>query len=90
MHRKGVPVLAIKDQLRHTSSKITESFYIGSDLNYQREMVEKLINLNLELRQEMRRQKNWTLADQIRDRLKEIGIVLEDRADGATGWSKEK
>jgi cysteinyl-tRNA synthetase len=53
-------------------------------------MVEKLIHLNLDLRQEMRKQKNWALADQIRDRLKEIGIALEDRADGATGWSKEK
>ena len=43
MHRKGVPVVAIKDQLRHTSSKTTESFYIGSDVDYQREMIEKLV-----------------------------------------------
>jgi len=43
MHRKGVPVLVIKDQLRHTNVKTTVDFYIGSDVNYQREMIEKLI-----------------------------------------------
>jgi integrase len=43
MHRKGVPALAIKDQLRHTNIKTTVDFYIGSDLDYQREMIEKLI-----------------------------------------------
>jgi len=43
MHRKGVPALVIKDQLRHTNVKTTVDFYIGSDVNYQREMIEKLI-----------------------------------------------
>jgi integrase len=43
MHRKGVPALAIKDQLRHTNIKTTVDFYIGSDVDYQREMIEKLI-----------------------------------------------
>ena len=43
MHLKGVPALAIKDQLRHTSVKTTESFYIGSDIEYQRKQNEKLI-----------------------------------------------
>jgi integrase len=43
MHRKGVPALVIKDQLRHTNVKTTVDFYIGSDVAYQREMIEKLI-----------------------------------------------
>jgi integrase len=43
MHRKGVPALVIKDQLRHTNVKTTVDFYIGSDVSYQREMIEKLI-----------------------------------------------
>ncbi len=43
MHRKGVPALVIKDQLRHTNVKTTVDFYIGADVNYQREMIEKLI-----------------------------------------------
>ena len=43
MHRKGVPALVIKDQLRHTNVKTTVDFYIGSDVDYQREMIEKLV-----------------------------------------------
>jgi integrase len=43
MHRKGVPALVIKDQLRHTNVKTTVDFYIGQDEDYQREMIEKLI-----------------------------------------------
>jgi hypothetical protein len=42
MHRKGVPALAIKEQLRHTNIKTTVDFYIGADLAYQREQLEKL------------------------------------------------
>ncbi|MGZ3568034.1 MAG: tyrosine-type recombinase/integrase, partial [Thermodesulfobacteriota bacterium] len=44
MHRKGVPALAIKDQLRHSDIRTTVDFYIGSDLEYQREQNEKLSN----------------------------------------------
>jgi hypothetical protein len=33
----------IKDQLRYTNVKATVDFYIGSDVAYQREMIEKLI-----------------------------------------------
>ena len=43
MYRKGVPALAIKDQLRHTNIKTTIDFYIGSDVDYQRKIIEKLI-----------------------------------------------
>jgi hypothetical protein len=43
MHRKGIPTLVIKDQLRHTNVKTTVDFYIGSDVAYKREMIEKLI-----------------------------------------------
>ena len=43
MNLKGSPLMAIRDQLRHSSVKTTEGFYIGSDMNYQREQAEKLI-----------------------------------------------
>jgi len=43
MNLKGSPPMAIRDQLRHTSVKTTEGYYIGSDLGFQREQVEKLI-----------------------------------------------
>ena len=43
MHWKGVPALVIKDQLRRTNVKTTVDFYIGQDVGYQGEMIEKLI-----------------------------------------------
>ena len=42
MYQKGVPALSIKEQLRHSTIKTTESFYIGSDIEYQREQGERL------------------------------------------------
>ena len=45
--------------------------------------VERLI----EERQAARKDKNWALADQIRDQLKELGIVLEDTPQGIK-WRK--
>ncbi len=42
LHLKGADTMAIRDQLRHTSSQTTESFYIGSDIEYQREQIERL------------------------------------------------
>ncbi len=32
--------------------------------------------------------KNWAEADRVRDQLKAMGIVLEDRKDGTVGWRK--
>jgi len=46
MHLKGAELKSIKDQLRHTSSRTTESFYIGSDVTYQRKQNETLANDN--------------------------------------------
>ena len=47
----------------------------------------QLMDLLIKLRQEARGGKNFALADRIRDGLAQIGITLEDRADG-TGWRK--
>jgi cysteinyl-tRNA synthetase len=32
--------------------------------------------------------KNWAEADRVRDQLKALGILLEDRKDGTTGWRR--
>src|SRR5512140_101100 len=53
------------------------------------EGAEKFINLLLEVRAEARKQKQWPLSDMIRDRLKELGVIVEDSKDGATWrWGK--
>jgi cysteinyl-tRNA synthetase len=46
------------------------------------------IDLLLEVRNELRAQKNWALSDKIRDELKALGVILEDSKDGTT-WSWE-
>jgi len=43
------------------------------------------INLLIEVRSEVRKQKLWALSDQIRDKLKELGVTIEDSKDG-TSW----
>jgi cysteinyl-tRNA synthetase len=43
------------------------------------------INLLIEVRTEVRKQKLWALSDQIRDKLKELGVTIEDSKDG-TMW----
>jgi cysteinyl-tRNA synthetase len=46
---------------------------------------DKFVNLLVEIRTEMRKQKNWAMSDLIRDRLKELGVAIEDAKDG-TVW----
>jgi len=48
-------------------------------------LVDGLMQLLLDLRAEARRGKNFAVADQIRKRLTELGVTLEDRP-GGTGW----
>jgi cysteinyl-tRNA synthetase len=45
-----------------------------------------LMELLISLRQSARENRDWKTADAIRDRLKEIGVTLEDRVEGGTQW----
>jgi cysteinyl-tRNA synthetase len=47
-----------------------------------------LLELLLELRARLRKDKNFALADEVRNRLTALGVVLEDRPDG-TKWRIE-
>jgi cysteinyl-tRNA synthetase len=42
----------------------------------------------IEARRAAKAAKNWAEADRVRDQLKALGIVLEDRKDGSTGWRR--
>lgn len=46
-----------------------------------------LIDLLVEVRQELREQKLWSLSDKIRDQLEALGIMLEDTKEG-TSWRR--
>ena len=45
-------------------------------------MIEELVQLLLEIREEARGKKDWATADVIRDRLGEIGIEIKDTPKG--------
>lgn len=47
-----------------------------------------LIELLIEIRQTARQNKDWATADKVRNQLSDLGVVLEDRADG-TIWKVE-
>jgi len=42
----------------------------------------------IEARRAAKAAKDWPAADRVRDQLKAMGIVLEDRKDGTVGWRK--
>ncbi len=46
------------------------------------ERLDALIRLLIDLRAEARHARDWARADQIRNRLAELGVILEDRPDG--------
>jgi cysteinyl-tRNA synthetase len=52
-----------------------------------RERLEGLLRMLIEFRSEARKKKDFGRADEIRDRLKELGIQLEDRPDGTTDYT---
>ena len=51
----------------------------------QMALINGLMKLILEIRQEMRRRKEWRMADEIRDKLQKLGFLIEDTPKG-TKW----
>ncbi|MFA6051716.1 MAG: cysteine--tRNA ligase [Methylobacter sp.] len=64
-----------------------------SDTGYGSDTVEvtkyEYIEQRIQDRIDAKKAKNWTLADQIRDELKQQGVILEDAPDGTTSWRRE-
>lgn len=48
-------------------------------------LVNSLVELILEIRHEMRRRKDWKMADEIREKLQALGLIIEDTPQG-TKW----
>ena len=49
-----------------------------------------LVEQQIQARLEAKQAKNWQLADEIRNVLKEQGVILEDSPNGLTSWRREK
>jgi cysteinyl-tRNA synthetase len=60
----------------------------GAGGSGQNQLVEGLMQLLIDLRADVRKAKNFAVADQIRQRLGKLGVTLEDRP-GGTGWRVE-
>lgn len=80
--KRGTIVLA---ELSHILGLFREPVEASSDGDD--ELVGNLVELLIEVRMESRKNKDFAMADMIRDKLSEIGVTLEDRP-GGTEWSK--
>jgi cysteinyl-tRNA synthetase len=47
------------------------------------------IQQQIQNRLDAKKSKNWSLADEIRNELKQQGVILEDKPDGTTSWRRE-
>ena len=61
---------------------------LGLVYNRKTETLDSDVETLIEARTNARKEKNWAEADRIRDQLKEMGIVLEDTAQGVK-WHRE-
>lgn len=74
-------------QAYHDMAGIIGIFEQKKDAEADDDLVDRLMELIIEIRQDARREKNWAVADRIRDGLKDAGILLEDSKTGVR-WKK--
>ncbi|MBO9131072.1 cysteine--tRNA ligase [Bacillus sp. 165] len=81
---------------KHTSKEVIETYLnefeqlfivLGMELNEQEELLDEDIEALIQKRIEARKNRNFALADQIRDQLKSLHIILEDTPQG-TRWKR--
>ncbi|MEI6730936.1 MAG: hypothetical protein WCL30_06715, partial [Pseudomonadota bacterium] len=61
----------------------SENWFKGGAASDEEE-IKQLINA----RSEAKKSKNWVESDKIRNRLKDMGIILEDKQDGSVDWRR--
>lgn len=77
-----------KELLERAYSLLTSLADVLGILNKEKDILEDEIQILIEKRQRARKEKNFSLADKIRDDLKSQGIILEDTPKGVK-WRKE-
>ena len=73
-------------------SIVDEEFISKNDAEDQsvEGLSEKLIELLIKIRAELKAEKNYKMADAVRNGLKEIGVALEDAKAGTTSYHIER
>jgi len=64
-------------------------FKVKPEEKEEYDLIEKLVTLIIDIRSEARRRKDWETADKIREKLKELGIFLEDTKE-KTIWKLKR
>ena len=83
-HTQGT-LAAIDALFRELGGEVLGIVPEREDVGTDAEREDGLVRLLIDLRNQARANKEWATADTIRNRLKELNVVLEDRADG-TIW----
>lgn len=83
-------ILGLERETVSFDSKKDEIEKIAGELGIKEKLPpEKLIRKLIELRNKSRENKDYATSDKIRNMLKEIGIILEDKKEGGSGWRVE-
>ena len=82
-YRAGMTVLKEMTNILGLFHKLPDKTAVGGDA-----LTGDLMNLLIELRARLRKEKHYALADEIRNRLTGLGVVLEDGPEG-TRWRVE-
>ena len=84
-HDSGRSVIEAQDTLRHLGSILGLTFQGRDSMGEEHLAANPFIELLLDTRSELRRAKQFSLADQIRDGLDRRGVIVED-TDQGTQW----
>jgi cysteinyl-tRNA synthetase len=84
--RKGLQ--DVGEQLREFGEILGISFYAKDKKPAEKAITDNLIELLIEMRQKLREKKEWQLADEIRSRLRELNIVIEDAKTGGGKYTR--
>lgn len=57
-----------------------------TDAPAERQSIRPFVELLLDVRRQLRESRQWALADQVRDRLASLGVVVEDKPGGQSDW----
>ena len=80
------------DRARRTLAHLLD--VLGIDLQQQptddQQSIGPYVELALHMRRKLRELKQWALADEVRDRLTELGVIVEDQPGGGSTWRIER
>ncbi|MBS7640936.1 MAG: cysteine--tRNA ligase [Candidatus Bathyarchaeia archaeon] len=90
VNRNGEIEAATKSEVYETIRVLLEDVLgikieVGKREKTRSDIINSLVELILEVRQEMRRRKEWEISDKIRERLQMLGFIIEDTPQG-TKW----